>query len=209
MILKPAYDDRGLLPTVVQDVRSGDVLMLAYANEASMAATFETGLMHFWSRSRHTLWMKGETSGNTLAVVDLRLDCDSDALLARVDPAGPVCHTGAETCFGPIGDAWSSEPLVGGELHRLWRTIQSRAAARPANSYTAALLDGGVDACGRKVAEEATELLLAAKDHAVGSGPAERVVEEAADVVYHLLVLLAERGIPFDAVEEELAGRAD
>lgn len=207
MTLKPAYDGRGLVPVIVQDAKTADVLMLGYANDASMMATRETGLMHFWSRSRNQLWMKGETSGNTMTVVDLRLDCDSDALLARVEPAGPACHTGARTCFDAI-EAADAKPRGGDELDRLWATIRSRAETRPPTSYTTSLIDGGVDACGRKVAEEATELLMAAKDHAAGNGTETRVVEEAADLVYHLLVLLAERNITLGQVEEELAGRA-
>lgn len=207
MSLTPAYDDRGLVPVIVQDAKTGGVLMLGYANEASMRATRETGLMHFWSRSRNQLWMKGETSGNTMTVVDLHLDCDSDALLARVQPAGPACHTGTNTCFEPTEVA-DVELRHGVELAGLWATIRSRAETRPPASYTTTLLDGGVDACGRKVAEEATELLMAAKDHAAGNGMESRVVEEAADLVYHLLVLLAERGITLGQVEEELAGRA-
>ncbi len=209
MTLKPAYDDCGLVPAIVQDAETGDVLMLGYANEASMAATLESGLMHFWSRSRDMLWPKGETSGNTMTVVDLRLDCDSDALLARVVPAGPACHTGTTTCFTRSSDTNVNRRVGHGELRRLWETIRSRAETRPSGSYTTTLIDGGVDACARKVTEEATELLIAAKDHATGSGPEERVVEEAADLVYHLLVLLAERGVALDQVEEELARRAD
>ncbi len=209
MTLTPAYDDCGLVPAIVQDAETGDVLMLGYANEASMAATLESGLMHFWSRSRNTLWLKGETSGNTMTVVDLRLDCDSDALLARVVPAGPACHTGTTTCFTPSSDTNVNRSVGHGELRRLWETIRSRAETRPLGSYTTTLIDGGVDACARKVTEEATEVLIAAKDHAMGSGSEERVVEEAADLVYHLLVLLAERGVALDQVEEELARRAD
>jgi len=209
MTLTPAYDDRGLVPAIVQDAETGEVLMLGYANEASMAATLESGLMHFWSRSRDMLWQKGETSGNAMTVVDLRLDCDSDALLARVVPAGPACHFGTTTCFTPSSDTNVNRRVGHGELRRLWETIRSRAETRPSGSYTTTLIDGGVDACARKVIEEATEVLIAAKDHATGSGPEERVVEEAADLVYHLLVLLAERGVSLDQVEEELARRAD
>lgn len=208
MTLEPTYDDRGLIPAIVQDATTGDVLMLGYVNEASMAATVETGLMHFWSRKRNRLWMKGETSGNTMEVIDLQLDCDADTLLARVEPAGPACHTGATTCFDTNGATDGERRPGGGELHRLWATIRSRAEERPSGSYTTALLDKGVDACARKVTEEATEVLIAAKDHADGHGSAARVIEESADLAYHLLVLLAERGITLAQIEEELDRRA-
>jgi phosphoribosyl-ATP pyrophosphohydrolase/phosphoribosyl-AMP cyclohydrolase len=207
MTLEPAYDERGLVPVVVQDANTGAVLMLGYANDASLEATEETGRMTFWSRSRGTLWEKGEISGNTMKVVDMRLDCDADTLLVRVEPAGPACHTGTTTCFGPA-DAPSRDGSYGSALSSLWATITSRAAERPSGSYTATLLDEGVDACGRKVTEEATEVLMAAKDHEAGAGPADRIVEESADLVYHLLVLLAERGIDLKEVEAELNRRA-
>jgi phosphoribosyl-ATP pyrophosphohydrolase/phosphoribosyl-AMP cyclohydrolase len=204
---EPRYDEQGLVPVIVQNVNNGHVLMLGYANEASLEATAATGRLTFWSRSRGTLWEKGETSGNTLHVVDIRLDCDADTVLVRVDPAGPTCHTGAATCFdGGNAPAFDRENAVG--LSSLWATITSRAAERPAGSYTTALLEGGVDACSRKVAEEATEVLLAAKDHAAGTGSVDRVVEESADLVYHLLVLLAERGLDLADIEEELDRRA-
>ena len=208
MTIEPAYDERGLVPVVVQDVTTDDVLMLGYANEASLAATAATGRMTFWSRSRGVLWEKGETSGNTMNVVDMRLDCDADTLLVRVEPTGPACHTGAATCFDPV-DGPVRDRSNDGALASLWATISSRAAERPPDSYTTTLLDGGVDACGRKVTEEATEVLMAAKDHAADSGPPARIIEESADLVYHLLVLLAERGVELKDVEEELDRRAD
>lgn len=208
MRVEPAYDDRGLVPAIVQDAATGRVLMLGYANEASLAATYETGKMHFWSRSRDALWQKGETSGNSMSVVDISLDCDADTVLVRVDPAGPACHTGSTTCFASPTRVDTALRL-GDVLPSLWATITARAEQRPEGSYTAQLLDGGVDTCSRKVTEEATEVLLAAKDHAAGAGSAERVVEESADLLYHLLVLLAERGIGLDGVAAELARRAD
>jgi len=207
MTPEPAYDERGLVPVVVQDVNTGDVLMLGYANQASLEATAATGKMTFWSRSRGVLWEKGETSGNTMKVADMRLDCDADTLLARVVPAGPACHTGATTCFEPV-DAPTNDQTGDGALASLWATITSRAAERPSGSYTTTLLEGGVDACSRKVTEEATEVLMAAKDHEAGSGSTDRIVEESADLVYHLLVLLAERGVDFEDVEAELGRRA-
>jgi phosphoribosyl-ATP pyrophosphohydrolase/phosphoribosyl-AMP cyclohydrolase len=177
-----------LRPAIVQDAASGRVLMLAWMDDEAELLTRETGEAWFWSRSRERLWRKGETSGNTLAVEELRDDCDGDALLLRVRPAGPSCHTGSLSCFAP----------------GLWRTIAERAAERPAGSYTTELLDAGVGACARKVGEEAVELTVAALDESD-----ERVVEEAADLVYHLYVLLAARGLDVAQVEDALAARAN
>jgi phosphoribosyl-ATP pyrophosphohydrolase/phosphoribosyl-AMP cyclohydrolase len=174
-------------PAIVQDVESGRVLMLAWMDDEAERLTRETGEAWFWSRSRERLWRKGETSGNTLAVEELRDDCDGDALLLRVRPAGPACHTGSVSCFAPA----------------LWRTISERALERPAGSYTTELLETGIGACARKVGEEAVELSVAALDESD-----ERVVEEAADLVYHLYVLLAARGLDVAAVEDELRRRA-
>ncbi|HKZ29710.1 MAG TPA: bifunctional phosphoribosyl-AMP cyclohydrolase/phosphoribosyl-ATP diphosphatase HisIE [Acidimicrobiia bacterium] len=184
------FGDDGLVPGIVQDARTGRVLMAAYLNAESLRLTEETGEVHFWSRSRREIWRKGATSGNTMAVAGLSADCDGDALLIEVVPAGPACHTGAESCFD--GGGVRSEALV---PPALWPVIVARSTDRPAGSYTASLLEGGVDAVGRKLIEEATEVLLAAKDHAAGTGSYDRVAEEAADLVYHLLVLLAERGL--------------
>lgn len=175
-----------LKPAIVQDTASGRVLMLAWMDEEAERRTRDTNEAWFWSRSREQLWRKGETSGNTLVVDELRDDCDGDAVLLRVTPAGPACHTGSTTCFAPD----------------LWRTIVDRARERPEGSYTASLLDAGVGACARKVGEEAVELSVAALDE---SG--ERVVEEAADLVYHLYVLLAARGLDVAQVEDELRSR--
>ena len=176
-----------LKPAIVQDSASGRVLMLAWMDEEAERLTRETSEACFWSRSRRRLWRKGETSGNTLAVDEVRDDFDGDAILLRVTPAGPTCHTGSTTCFAP----------------ELWRTITERAADRPDGSYTAALLDEGIGACARKVGEEAVELAVAALDE-----PDERVVEEAADLVYHLYVLLAARGLDVSRVEDELRLRS-
>ena len=182
--------------------------MLGYASKASLEATAATGRMTFWSRSRGVLWEKGETSGNTMNVVDMRLDCDADTLLVRVEPAGPACHTGSTTCFDPIDAPAHDRRDDGAARHRCGpRSPHGPPSDRP-GSYTTTLLDGGVDACSRKVTEEATEVLMAAKDHAAGTGPLGRIVEESADLVYHLLVLLAERGIGLEDVEAELARRA-
>ena len=176
-----------LKAAIVQDAESGRVLMLAWMDEEAERLTRETGEAWFWSRSRQELWRKGATSGNTLSVVELREDCDGDALLVRVRPAGPACHTGSLSCFAP----------------ELWRTIAARAAERPAGSYTTELLETGIGACARKVGEEAVELSVAALDESD-----ERVVEEAADLVYHLYVLLAARGLDVAQVEAELRRRA-
>jgi phosphoribosyl-ATP pyrophosphohydrolase/phosphoribosyl-AMP cyclohydrolase len=167
-----------LRPAIVQDAGSGRVLMLAWMDDEAERLTRETGEAWFWSRSRERLWRKGETSGNTLAVEELRDDCDGDALLLRVRPAGPACHTGSLSCFAP----------------GLWRTIAERAAERPAGSYTTELLDAGVGACARKVGEEAVGLTVAALD-------------ESDERVDHLYVLLAARGLDVAQVEDELRAR--
>jgi phosphoribosyl-ATP pyrophosphohydrolase/phosphoribosyl-AMP cyclohydrolase len=206
-MIEPTYDERGLAPAIIQDAVTNRVLMLGYVNAESLAATVDTGFMHFWSRSRNALWKKGETSGNTLRVVDVSLDCDSDALLVLVDPAGPVCHLGTTSCFDPH-DGSPERSAPSGTFDALWNTIVGRREERPEGSYTTSLLDGGVDAVGRKVTEEATEVLMAAKDHAAGSGPPDRIIEETADLMYHLLVLLAERGVDLADVETELRRRA-
>jgi phosphoribosyl-ATP pyrophosphohydrolase/phosphoribosyl-AMP cyclohydrolase len=204
----------GLVPVVAQDVRDGRVLMLAYMDAEALAVTLETGDVHFHSRSRDRLWRKGETSGNVLRVVDLAVDCDGDALLVSVEPAGPTCHRGTRSCFDPDGSP--AEPTVQGfaGLETLWTTIASRAAERPAGSYTTSLLEGGVDVAGRKVTEEATEVLLAARDDAEAERTAaertptrEALAGETADLLYHALVLLAERGLEPRSVLDVLASR--
>jgi phosphoribosyl-ATP pyrophosphohydrolase/phosphoribosyl-AMP cyclohydrolase len=179
--------DGDLRAAIVQDADTGRVLMLAWMDVEAERRTRESGEATFWSRSRQEYWRKGETSGNTLAVVEIRDDCDGDALLLRVRPAGPACHTGSFSCFAPA----------------LWRTISERARERPEGSYTAKLLDEGVPAVARKVGEEAVEVVTAAL-----SESDERVVSEAADLVYHLYVLLAARGLDVAAVDDELARRA-
>jgi len=189
--MEVAFDDRGLVPGIVQDAETGRVLMLAYLNPEALAETLRTGEVHFWSRSRRELWRKGATSGNTMTVRRIRPDCDGDTLLIEVDPAGPACHTGAEICFEPAGRS----PQGFAALEGLWDTIADRSERKPDGSYTARLLAAGVDGPARKVLEEAGELVFAAKDHAAGDGEAARVAEEAADLVYHLLVLLCERGV--------------
>ena len=202
----------GLAPAIVQDAADGRVLMLAWMDAEALAATVETGEVHFHSRSRDRLWRKGETSGNVLRLVDLAVDCDGDALLVTAEPAGPTCHRGTRSCFdAPEVSADSADGGTQGFhwLETLWATIAVRAAERPSGSYTTSLLDGGVDAVGRKVTEEATEVLLAAKDHATASTSETRLAltGEAADLLYHFLVLLAERGVPPSDVLATLRSR--
>jgi phosphoribosyl-AMP cyclohydrolase / phosphoribosyl-ATP pyrophosphohydrolase len=209
MTVKPRYNDDGLVPALVQDATDGRVLMLAWMDEQALNATLETGDVHFHSRSRDALWRKGETSGNVLRLVSLAEDCDRDTLLVTVDPVGPTCHRETRSCFDPEGAPAERATQGFGWLEALWSTIDERGRTRPAGSYTAQLLEGGVDRVGRKVTEEATEVLLAAKDDATDSTPARRsaLAGESADLLYHLLVLLAERGIPASDVIAELRRR--
>jgi phosphoribosyl-AMP cyclohydrolase / phosphoribosyl-ATP pyrophosphohydrolase len=192
-----AFDEDGLVPCVVQDWRTGEVLTVAYMNEEALARTRETGETHFWSRSRGELWHKGETSGNVQRVRGLRYDCDADALLALVEPAGPACHTGERTCFYR-GDM---EPAAHEALPALERTVAERKVAPKPGSYTAELL-GDPRRIGDKLREEADEAARAADGE-----PDERVREEAADVLYHLTVLLASRGLSLADAFEELNAR--
>ena len=175
-----------LRPAIVQDARDGRVLMLAWMDEEALRRTRDTGEAWFWSRSRQRLWRKGETSGNVLAVEELRDDCDGDALLLRVRPAGPACHTGSTSCFAPA----------------LWRTVVERVRERPEGSYVASLADAGVEHAAQKLGEEAVEAAIAAT---AGDG---RLAAEAADVLFHLYVLLAVAGTDVAEVEDELRRRA-
>jgi phosphoribosyl-AMP cyclohydrolase / phosphoribosyl-ATP pyrophosphohydrolase len=213
----------GLAPAIVQDATDGRVLMLAWMDAEALGATLETGEVHFHSRSRDRLWRKGEASGNVLRMRSVATDCDSDAILVTAEPAGPTCHRGTRSCFDDEPGAIADEPGVAGEstavaddrgviestspdfawLDTLWATIASRASERPEGSYTTRLLDGGVDAVGRKVTEEATEVLLAAKDDAAAEATAASreatraaLSGEVADLLYHALVLMAERDVP-------------
>jgi len=195
------FDESGLVPAIVQDVSSGEVLMLGYMSRESLKQTESEGVVTFWSRSRSELWRKGDSSGNRLELRGIAQDCDGDALLVQATPTGPTCHTGSVSCF--TNDA--NEGFR--RLEGLWRVITDRAARRPAGSYTAELIGGGVNATTRKVTEEATEVLLAAKDHATGLDNGE-LAEEAADLLYHLLVVLAERGESPAAFLDALERRA-
>ncbi|HEY7256068.1 MAG TPA: bifunctional phosphoribosyl-AMP cyclohydrolase/phosphoribosyl-ATP diphosphatase HisIE [Solirubrobacterales bacterium] len=194
------FDQRGLVPCVAQDFASGEVLTLAYANEESLRLTLETGELHFYSRSREEIWRKGETSGNVLRLRQLRYDCDGDAIVALVEPTGPACHTGERSCFFRAVDG-EPEPAAHEAMATLERTLRSRAAERPEGSYTVKLLDDP-ELIGEKVEEEAEEVVRAAREESD-----ERVAEEAADLIYHLSVLLVSRGVPRSAVMEVLNGR--
>jgi phosphoribosyl-AMP cyclohydrolase / phosphoribosyl-ATP pyrophosphohydrolase len=192
------YDERGLVPCVVQDWRTGEVLTLAYMDALALERTRETGEMHFWSRSRNELWRKGSSSGNTQSLRALRYDCDGDALLALVEPAGPACHTGERTCFHD-GELRPGAPHEA--LPALERTLAIRDAERPPGSYTAELL-ADPPLIAAKVREEAEEVARAA-----GEESDERVAEEAADVLYHLAVLLRSRALRLADAERVLDGR--
>jgi phosphoribosyl-ATP pyrophosphohydrolase/phosphoribosyl-AMP cyclohydrolase len=189
------FGDDGLVPVVAQSALAGEVLMVGYADREALERTAATGQAHYHSRSRNTLWRKGETSGHTQTVTDVRVDCDGDAVLYVVRQQGPACHTGAPTCFG--------EP-AGGLLARLAGTVAERARTRPAGSYTAELLDAGVAKIAQKVGEEAVETVVAATAE---NGGGARLASEAADLLYHLIVLLEAKRLPFDRVLEELDAR--
>jgi phosphoribosyl-ATP pyrophosphohydrolase/phosphoribosyl-AMP cyclohydrolase len=182
-----------LIPAIVRDARTGAVLTLAYMNEESLAKTRETGETWFWSRSRQELWHKGATSGNTQRVVHIAEDCDGDALVVTVEPRGPACHTGAESCFTGV------PPLP---LDRLMNVLRDRYETRPEKSYSAYLFNEGRDKMLKKVGEEATEVIIAA----AGQGR-ERLVSELADLVYHLSVLMTAEGVAWGDVFEELGRR--
>lgn len=200
------FDDRGLVPAVVQDARDGTVLMVGYLNAEALARTLATGDVWFWSRSRAVLWHKGETSGNYLRLVELRIDCDGDALLVRAAPAGPTCHTGERSCFFghiPAGAAHPEPALPSATaLDALWAVIEERRAHPESGSYTNHLLAAGVDRIGRKIGEEAAETIIAAKNHAP-----DELRAEAADLLYHMLVLLAAEGVALGDVYAELTRR--
>jgi len=213
MLEQVNFDERGLVPCIAQDAESGEVLTLAYANEESLKLSVETGEMHFFSRSRGRIWRKGEESGHVLKLRQLRYDCDGDAIVALVEPTGPACHTGARSCFyrelGGSASTAKDAPAAPGEpapvayeaLPTLQRTLHSRVAERPEGSYTVKLL-GDPKLIGEKVEEEAEEVVRAAREESD-----ERVAEEAADLLYHLSVLLASRELSQAAVMEVLNGR--
>jgi phosphoribosyl-ATP pyrophosphohydrolase/phosphoribosyl-AMP cyclohydrolase len=200
-----AWNDRGLIPAVVQDVHSGEVLTVAFMNAESLALTLKTGQTWFWSRSRSELWNKGATSGNTQAVVGIGLDCDQDALVVQVDPAGPACHTGERSCFFMDvdgGPALRTPDRLGASLTRLRETVAERARLRPEGSYTTRLLDEGPGKICQKIGEEAAEVIVAALTQSD-----EELAGEVADLLYHLTVLLQVRGLSADAVADKLEER--
>ncbi len=214
-------DENSLIPTITQDADTGDVLMLAYSSRESLRKTLESGEAHYWSRSRNALWKKGETSGNTQAFVSATLDCDADALLFRVRPAGPACHTGARSCFlapvnvetqptafaaaeaeEPRGDTGIRGHGGGDTFAELFRVIELRKRQKPENSYTARLIDEGVDRISKKIAEESGEVIIAAKNHS-----RQELLWESADLVYHLMVLLASQDVKWSELADELKKR--
>ncbi len=210
------FDERGLIPAIVQDAESGEVLTLAYMNSESLKRTLETGETYFWSRSRQRLWHKGETSGNTQTVVAIRQDCDGDALLIRVRQRGVACHTGTYSCFDlnrtmpePIGgDAKKSlveetdRGALGEILGEVARVIHSRRVNRPEGSYTVRMLDGGIDRILKKVGEEAGEVIIAAKNHSK-----DEIAWEVADLLYHALVMMELEEVPLSQVAVQLHHR--
>ncbi len=213
MLAEPTYDERGLVPCIVQDAVTDVVLMLAWMNAEALRRTRETGAVHFWSRSRQALWKKGETSGHTLAVAEIRIDCDLDAVLVRARPVGPTCHTGATSCFFHRDAEGDEGGIEGGTdavddgpalpiLHRLAKVIEARRAATAERSYTKSLLDAGMPKILAKIAEEHGE--LAAE---LPSGEDAKVVHETADLLFHVMVGLAARRIPLEAVFAELTRR--
>ncbi|MBL8898898.1 MAG: bifunctional phosphoribosyl-AMP cyclohydrolase/phosphoribosyl-ATP diphosphatase HisIE [Planctomycetes bacterium] len=197
------FDERGLVPAIARDVRTGEVLMLAWQDRAALELTLRERVAWFWSRSRRSLWKKGESSGVVLRLIDLRVDCDGDAVLLDVEAEGPACHLGRRSCFEErlLEDTAEERPFF--SLGVLERRLRERAARGDESSYTQRLLRGPEDELYRKIGEEATEVLLAAK-----GGEREQLVEEAADLVYHLIVTLMKRGASFDEVQAVLARRA-
>jgi phosphoribosyl-AMP cyclohydrolase / phosphoribosyl-ATP pyrophosphohydrolase len=185
----------GLIPAVVQDARTREVLTVAYMNREALQLTLERRETYLWSRSRQQLWHKGETSGNSQKVMKVSLDCDNDAVLVEVEPRGPACHTGAYLCFGV-------EPELEGVLRELYSVIEQRKEKRPDGSYTTYLFNSGLDKILKKVGEEATETIVAAKN-----SDSQRLVSETGDLFYHLLVLLVERGVTLDEISRELKER--
>lgn len=187
----------GLVPAIIQDDKTQKVLMLGFMNEEAYRKTVETGRVTFYSRSRKCLWTKGETSGNYLSVVDIKNDCDRDTLLIKANPAGPVCHTGADTCWGEVNRA---NPLQ--FLSTLQDFIEKRHEEMPEGSYTTSLFKAGINRMAQKVGEEALEAVIEAVN-----GTDDRLVYEASDMFYHLIVLLTEKGIRIERIAEELCDR--
>jgi phosphoribosyl-ATP pyrophosphohydrolase/phosphoribosyl-AMP cyclohydrolase len=194
------FDDKGLVPAIIQDAATKEVLTLAYMNEESLSKTLETGETWFYSRSRQELWHKGETSGNTQTVVSINYDCDQDALLVQVNPKGPACHTGAVSCFSE--KVFESDEPNFAIMSTLEKVIKSREKERPEGAYTTYLFEKGIDKILKKVGEEAAEVIIAAKNRSQ-----EELRWEAADLLYHLQVLLVEQGLPLKVVLNTLEER--
>jgi phosphoribosyl-AMP cyclohydrolase / phosphoribosyl-ATP pyrophosphohydrolase len=203
---EPAWDERGLAPAIVQDADRGTVLMLAWMNAEAWQLTRTTGAVHFWSRSRSALWKKGETSGHVLRVVDLRVDCDLDAILVRARPAGPTCHTGATACFFHAADVDDDGAPAIHVLDQLAQVIAARRAATATRSYTRSLLDGGVPKILGKIAEEHGELAAELAAEGEAADP-HKIVHETADLLFHVLVGLAARDVAVAEVWRELGRR--
>jgi len=198
------FDDRELIPAIVQDARTGSVLMLAYMNRESMRKTLETGETHFWSRRRGEIWHKGETSGNFQRVESIGVDCDADALLVRVEQKGVACHTGEYSCFFSALEG-TAQPVqsLGEVLGALSKVIRQRSLEKPEGSYTAKLLQSGTDRILKKIGEEAGEVIIAAKNH-----KKEEIAWEVADLLYHTLVLLEQEGVLSSEVAAQLESRS-
>lgn len=201
------FDERGVIPAIVQDARTGAVLTLAYMNSESLGKTLATRETWFWSRSRSELWHKGATSGNIQRVVEVRQDCDGDALVVLVEPAGPACHTGKRSCFhrdieGDLVDDAGPGQSLGTVLDELYDVIESRQRERPEGSYTTYLFEKGLDKILKKLGEEASETIIAAKND-----EREQLVSESTDLLYHLIVLLVERGVKLESIRDELLQR--
>lgn len=195
------FDERGLVPVIIQDADSGEVLTLAWANREALELTLETGQTHLYSRSRNQLWKKGETSGNVQDLVEMRLDCDADAVLYRVKPHGPACHTGARSCFHNPVTAETTPPL-GWVLEQVWRTVQERIETMPEGSYVAKMHADGLDRILKKIGEEAGEVIIAAKNPGT-----DELAWEASDLLFHLMLVLAERGMTLDDLARVLSER--
>lgn len=201
------FDERGLIPAIVQDANSFEVLTLAYMNAESLERTFETKETWFWSRSRAQLWHKGETSGNKQHVIEMSLDCDHDAIRLLVEPEGPACHTGAQSCFNDeLLKARAKPPQqsadLGEVLTELFTVIESRKRERPEGSYTTYLFDQGLDKILKKLGEESAETIIAAKNDDL-----EALARETSDLLYHLIVLMVEKGLTLDHIAQELESR--
>ena len=194
------FDEKGLIPAIVVDVKSGDVLTLAYMNKQSLQITMEKGCTCFWSRSRKALWLKGETSGNYQHVVSITADCDKDALVVKVEKDGPACHTGAESCF--FNPLYIHEEKTEFSLRGLYQMLLGRKKDKPQGSYTTYLFEKGLDKILKKIGEESTEVIIAAK-----AEDKKETVYEIADLAYHVMVLMVQSGITLDEVYDELASR--